>query len=126
HADKVTIEVGDFFTTDWKKQIDILPSPILVIGNPPWVTNSRLGLLGSTNLPQKSNFQKHSGLLAITGKSNFDISEWMLLKMLDWLNGKYGTLAMLCKNSVARKVLAHAWKNGYQISESRKYLIDAS
>src|SRR4030095_14622451 len=46
--------------------------------------------------------------------------------MLDWLNGKYGTLAMLCKNSVARKVLAHAWKNGYQISESRKYLIDAS
>jgi hypothetical protein len=126
HAEKVNVEVGDFFTLDWKKYLDKLPAPILIIGNPPWVTNSRLGLLGSTNLPVKSNFQKHNGLLAITGKSNFDISEWMLLKMLDWLNGKNGTLAMLCKNSVARKVLTYAWKNGYNISESRKYLIDAS
>lgn len=124
-AEKINVEVGDFFTTDWIQQIDVLPAPILVIGNPPWVTNSRLGVLGSTNLPEKSNFQNHSGLLAITGKSNFDISEWMLLKILDWLNGKNGTLAMLCKNSVARKVLVHAWKNGYQISESRKYFIDA-
>jgi hypothetical protein len=64
-------------------------------------------------------------MLAITGKSNFDISEWMLLKMLDWLNGKYGTLAMLCKNSVARKVLIYAWKNGYQLSGAKKYLFDA-
>jgi N-6 DNA methylase len=125
HAEKVSVEVGDFFTIDWKKKLDILPSPILVIGNPPWVTNSRLGLIGSTNLPEKSNFQKHNGLLAMTGKSNFDISEWMLLKMLDWLNDKNGTLAMLCKKSVARKVLAYAWKHEYQLSESRIYLIDA-
>jgi hypothetical protein len=32
---------------------------------------------------------------------------------------------MLCKNSVARKILSYAWKNEYNISESRKYLIDA-
>jgi hypothetical protein len=38
---------------------------------------------------------------------------------------KNGSLAMLCKNSVARKILTYAWKNGYQLSESRKYLIDA-
>lgn len=125
HANKATVEVGDFFTIDWETQLDNLPSPLLVIGNPPWVTNSRLGLLGSNNLPTKSNFQKHNGLLAMTGKSNFDISEWMLLKILDWLNGKEGTLAMLCKNSVARKILSYAWKNEYNISESRKYLIDA-
>lgn len=125
HAKKVSIAVGDFFTIDWKTHLDNLPSPLLVIGNPPWVTNSKLGLLGSNNLPEKSNFQKHNGLLAITGKSNFDISEWMLLKILDCLNGKDGTLAMLCKNSVARKILSHAWKNEYNISESRKYLIDA-
>jgi hypothetical protein len=125
HTDKASVQVGDFFTIDWKTYIDTLPAPILVIGNPPWVTNSRLGVLSSTNLPQKSNFQKHSGLLALTGKSNFDISEWMLLKMLDWLNGKNGTLAMLCKNSVARKVLTYAWKHNYQISDSRKYLINA-
>jgi methylase of polypeptide subunit release factors len=86
--EKVIVEVGDFFTIDWIRQLEVLPDPILIIGNPPWVTNSRLGLLGSTNLPKKSNFQKHTGLHALTGKSNFDISEWMLLKMLDWLNGK--------------------------------------
>ena len=45
--------------------------------------------------------------------------------MLDWLNGKRGTLAMLCKNSVARKVLTYAWKKEYQLSEAKKYLIDA-
>ena len=30
----------------------------LVIGNPPWVTNSELGSIDSKNLPQKSNFKK--------------------------------------------------------------------
>src|SRR5436305_6201663 len=28
--------------------------PLLVVGNPPWVTNSELGTLGSDNLPQKT------------------------------------------------------------------------
>lgn len=125
NSDRVIVKQGDFFTFNWQELLNLLPSPFLVIGNPPWVTNAALGQMGSSNLPQKSNFQNHSGLHAITGKSNFDISEWMLLKMLDWLNGKNGTLAMLCKNSVARKVLMYAWKNKYQLCDSRKYLIDA-
>ena len=125
YKEKATIKEGDFFSFNWKETIDLLPSPILVIGNPPWVTNSKLGSIGSDNLPEKNNFQNYSGLLAMTGKSNFDISEWMLLKILDWLNGRSGTLAMLCKNSVARKVIEYAWKKGYQLSEARIYLIDA-
>ena len=44
---------------------------ILVIGNPPWVTNSKLSSLNSTNLPIKSNFKNHSGLDAMTGKGKF-------------------------------------------------------
>jgi hypothetical protein len=105
-----TIAQGDFFSFDWKKQIELMPDPVLVIGNPPWVTNSGIGSIGGKNLPKKSNFQNMKGMDAITGKSNFDISEWMIISMLDRLKGRQACLAMLCKTTVARKVLLHGWK----------------
>ena len=123
---KIQITQGDFFQMDWPALIRALPEPILVIGNPPWVTNAHLGSLGSTNLPEKSNFQGHSGFDAMTGKSNFDISEWMLMRILEWLDGKNATLAMLCKTAVARKLLQHAWKNERKISDAAIFNIDAS
>jgi hypothetical protein len=116
---------ADFFGIDWKSTLDELPEPILVIGNPPWVTNSALGILDSTNLPSKTNFQGHTGFEAITGKSNFDISEWMLIHLLERLGRRTAMLAMLCKTSVARKVLKHIWKNGVAIERASIYLIDA-
>jgi hypothetical protein len=100
--------------------------PILVVGNPPWVTNSALGALRSSNLPTKSNFQNHTGLEALTGKSNFDISEWMLIMLLGVLTGRRATLAMLCKTAVARKVLLHAWKNDISLSGAEIHPIDAA
>ncbi|MCK4371802.1 MAG: SAM-dependent DNA methyltransferase, partial [candidate division Zixibacteria bacterium] len=33
---------GDFFDYQWTKDIEQLPDPLLVLGNPPWVTNSDL------------------------------------------------------------------------------------
>jgi hypothetical protein len=89
------------------------------------VTNAELSALGSTNLPTKANFQNRNGLDAITGKSNFDISEWMLVKLLDALAGRRATLAMLCKTAVARRVLTHAWKNGIGLSGAEIHAIDA-
>lgn len=115
----------NFFTTDWDSLLAGLPEPLLVIGNPPWVTNAGLGSLGSDNLPRKSNFQHHVGLDAVTGKSNFDISEWMLIRLLDALNGRCGTLAMLCKTAVARKLLLHAWNRDVQLGGAVLYEIDA-
>lgn len=123
---KIHIGQGDFFQLDWPALIEALPEPILVIGNPPWVTNAHLGALGSTNLPQKSNFQGHTGFDAMTGKSNFDISEWMLMRMLECLKGKNATMAMLCKTAVARKILQHAWKNDWNISDAAIFNIDAA
>jgi hypothetical protein len=116
---------GDFYGTDWSPLLQELADPLLVIGNPPWVTNAGLSAIGSSNLPEKSNFQKYAGLDAITGKSNFDISEWMLMRESEWLNGRRGTLAMLCKTAVARKVLLQAWKKSNQLVRSEIYLIDA-
>lgn len=125
-ADKVRIIQESFFHTDLVTVLRNLPEPILAIGNPPWVTNAQLGTLGSLNLPQKTNFQNHNGIEALTGKSNFDISEWMLIKLLTLLNGRTATMAMLCKSAVARKVLMYAWKNSISIENAEMYMIDAA
>jgi len=126
YANKIKVLRESFFEVDWNSILRDLPEPILVVGNPPWVTNSTLGSLGSSNLPKKSNFQNHNGLEAITGKSNFDISEWMLIKLLEMLAGRRATLAMLCKTAVARKVLVHAWKNDISLDDAEIHPIDAA
>jgi hypothetical protein len=125
YSNRVHAFQGDFFSMDWGRILDGLPEPILVIGNPPWVTSSELASLDSANLPKKTNFQGLSGLDAKTGKSNFDISEWMLIHILEFLNHRNATMAMLCKTSVARKVLAHGWKQDFCLADSRIYLINA-
>jgi len=122
---RIHLVLSDFFTFNWNELLTTLPEPILIVGNPPWVTSAELGLLQSKNLPQKSNFQVRRGYDAITGKSNFDISEWMLLKHFEWLKERRGVIAMLCKTFVARKILSHAWKNDLPISLAHMYLIDA-
>jgi len=116
---------GDFFSTEWQDLLRECADPILVVGNPPWVTNTHLSKLGSSNTPEKSNEIGLSGYDAISGKSNFDISEWMLIRLLDWLNGRHATLAMLCKTSVARKVLAYAWRSEIALHSASIHLIDA-
>jgi hypothetical protein len=123
-ADSVHIINEDFFKVDWYHVLDALPDPLLVIGNPPWVTNAELGRIGSRNLPDKSNFQNHRGIDAITGKSNFDISEWILNKAIEWIGSREATMAMLCKTAVARKVLHHSWKNGRHLKKSEIYHIE--
>ena len=120
------IRQEDFFYADWNRLVGSLPQPLLVIGNPPWVTNSALSSVDGSNSPEKVNFQNHRGIHAITGKSNFDISEWMLLKALDWIAGKHAVIAMLCKTAVARKVLHHAWKTGMPLAQADIYRIDAT
>lgn len=122
---KIEIRTQDFFQFNWNKYIANLPKPILVVGNPPWVTNSKIGSIDGANLPPKSNLHGLNGFDALTGKSNFDVSEWMLIKLFDALTDKDATLAVLCKLSVARKVLTYAWKNGLEIRESAIYEIDA-
>jgi hypothetical protein len=120
------IRQADFFRVDWGEVMSSLTDPLLIIGNPPWVTNSELGTMGSSNVPAKSNFQNHRGIDSITGKGNFDISEWMLLKSLEWIKERRAVLAMLCKTAVARKVLVHAWKNSYRLDLADVHLLDTA
>lgn len=98
---------------------------ILIIGNPPWVTNSKLGSLSSDNLPRKVNFKKHNGLDAITGKGNFDIAEYITLRMIETFQKTKGDLALLVKNTVIKNIIYDQKKNKYRISNIEKHRIDS-
>lgn len=124
-AHRIQLEQADFFATDWKSKISQLPGEILVVGNFPWVTNSGIGAIGGSNLPEKSNFLGHNGFDAISGKANFDISEWMLLDVLRWLRGRKADIAMLVKTAVARKVLSHAERQREPLCDAFLVGIDA-
>ena len=89
----------------FKFDFSILPRQenLLIIGNPPWATNSRL----AKNLPQKINYKNLIGLDALTGESNFDICEYILSNLTEKYRGTKTTIVMLCKNSVARKIFAN-------------------
>lgn len=100
---RVSIINHDFFSFELKKLIGNT-SNVLVLGNPPWVTNSELSSLESGNLPVKVNFKGMNGMDAMTGSSNFDICEYMILQMINELRGTDAVIAMLCKISVARNV----------------------
>jgi tRNA1(Val) A37 N6-methylase TrmN6 len=125
NSENVTIYESDFFDTDWTHLISKFSGYLLVLGNPPWVTSSELSVLNSRNLPSKSNFQNKRGIAAITGSGNFDISEWMLLQHTEWLLKREGTIALLCKYSVARKVMLQVKKKLRSKFLSCIYLIDA-
>ena len=121
---KATVKHADFFSLDLNQVCSVGKKP-LVIGNPPWVTNSQLGVLNSKNLPKKSNVKELSGFEALSGKSNFDISEWMIMSLSRELNQKKGVLAMLCKTSVARNIFIHNYKSGIENVAYKIFKIDS-
>ncbi|HEX6984976.1 MAG TPA: hypothetical protein VF170_06345 [Planctomycetaceae bacterium] len=125
HGTRVVVRRADFFELNWKSELSRLPGPILVVGNPPWVTSATLGAIGGVNLPEKSNFRRRRGIEAVTGKSNFDISEWMLLEIAEALSGREAAIAVLVKEAVARKVLLQWWERDCPLSDARIYSIDA-
>ena len=115
--------VFDFDFKQIKSQIN--NQELLVIGNPPWVTNSALSSLNSKNLPQKSNLKNTKGIDAITGKGNFDIGESISLKMLDLFAKENGHFAFLIKNSVIKNIVFEQKKNKYPIADIEKHTINA-
>lgn len=119
------VERQDFFRADWKRILAThAVGRTLILGNPPWVTNAELGALGSANLPPKSNFQGLRGFDARTGKSNFDIAECMLIRLIETMPG-HASLGMLCKSATARRVLCHFWKTRGGVCDASLYSIDA-
>jgi predicted RNA methylase len=121
----IFVEHGNFFQTDWEELLSGESGQILIIGNPPWVTSSELGLLNSSNVPAKENSDFIKGIHAITGYSNFDISEWMILRYLEWIKNRDGKIAVLCKSSVARKIVRSIYKQKMYGAKASIHSIDA-
>ncbi len=125
-AVKISIYQQDIFDINLAESLQWNSvSPLLVVGNPPWITNAKLGRLSGENFPKKSNFQRLSGLDAITGKSNFDIAEAIWLKLLHEYANDPVTIALLCKTSVARKVAQYVLDRKIPVNSMSLYRIEA-
>lgn len=121
---RVEIINADFFAADFSALIPE-SARTLVIGNPPWVTNSELSVLNSGNLPHKRNFKGLKAFDALTGSSNFDICESIILRMIEATQGTDSVVAMLCKTSVARGIFEEVMRRDIPFSAFELYEFDA-
>ncbi|MBR1806628.1 MAG: hypothetical protein IJ774_09640 [Selenomonadaceae bacterium] len=121
--ERVKIVNANFFDFD----LSALPKDnLLVIGNPPWVNNETLSKLNSANLPPKSNFKRFNGLDALTGAANFDICEYILLKIINACRDTSTTVAALCKTSTARNVFKELRRVDINFSACEIFEFDAA
>jgi len=122
----VAIRAANIFETDLQRELAWRATgPLLVVGNPPWVTNAELGSMDSANLPAKRNIKLLDGFDAITGASNFDICEYIWIKLLKELASQHPTIALLCKTSVARNVISFCREAAIHIRCARMFRINA-
>ncbi len=111
----------DFAALAWQTA-----GPLLVVGNPPWVTAAALGRADAGGLqPPRSNPRRLRGLAARTGAANFDVAEFLLLKLLHELRSEPVHFALLVKEAVARKVMAGAAALGLGVAVAEIVRIDA-
>lgn len=101
-AHGASVTVADVFGIDWEIEARAWQPPVLILGNPPWVTTATLGRIGSDAAPVRRN-PGLQGLDAITGTATFDVSEWVLRRLRR--AAPDAVIAVLCKTAVARRLL---------------------
>jgi hypothetical protein len=121
----VELREANLFETDLRSLRWRSSGPLLVIGNPPWITSSALGAMDSGNVPTKRNLLQLSGLDALTGASNFDLTEYVWWKLLTELADEQPTICLLSKTSVARRVFELSRRLKLHFADVRLYRIDA-
>ena len=114
----------EFFNFFKENNIQEQDHTFLILGNPPWVTNSFLGSINSSNIPTKNNKKtKFKGLDALTGKSNFDIAEYFITKLTNYFKNKRFFLAMVCKTATTQNIVKNSFKFSSNL-ELSSYLFD--
>lgn len=127
-AEKATLNFleADFFALDLERDVTWDSSgPLLVLGNPPWVTNAAISARGDNRRAPVSDAHGLSGLDAITGAANFDLTESITMKLLTQLPHGGLIVALLMKTSVARRVLTRAHKLDLPVCRALMVRIDA-
>lgn len=123
---RVTIEQADAFETNfltglgWQTR-----GPVLVVGNPPWVTTATLARTNGDNRPARQNIHGLKGIEAVTGESNFDLAEAVWLRLLQNLQQVPATIALLCKRSVAHRVLSHVFRERLPVTSANIRAVDS-
>lgn len=117
----------NIFSFDHSKLISKIKNndKLLILGNPPWITNSQLMAENLENLPKKNNFKKLKGMDPITGASNFDICEYIILDLLNNYKNIDGNISMLCKTTVAINIIKEINNYDFNLSEIKIYNFDA-
>jgi len=122
--DRVRLIHGNIFDKEEEIRYTQFAGEILVIGNPPWVTTTRLSKLNSSNTPNKSvDKSEERGLSLITGSSNFDIAESILSFILETYKERRTTITMLCKATVNLNLLKKAKRYNWKIENWEFHLI---
>lgn len=116
----------DIFSTNITSARLGLLEGALILGNPPWVTNSELSAIGSANVPSKTNLRKLRGIDAVTGASNFDIAEAIIYRLVSQLGSLKPAVALLCKTQVARNVLLENYRRHLGMSQINIFRINAA
>lgn len=121
------IFVSDFFEFNFEKLLNKIPKDksILIIGNPPWINNSTLSTIGGKNIPHKSNIKNLSGFDAMTGSSNFDICESIILKIVKLFCKRDVTLCFICKTIVARNIIKEMLRNCISFNNAKMLNFDS-
>ncbi|MDR2624123.1 MAG: hypothetical protein LBC39_06125 [Methanobrevibacter sp.] len=70
-------------------------------------------------MPNKSNFKGKKGLDSITGSANFDIAEYIILKLINSFKDTNTTFAFLVKKIVARNVFKELKRNNISFDLAR-------
>ncbi|MEX2683297.1 MAG: hypothetical protein Q6373_017105 [Candidatus Sigynarchaeota archaeon] len=121
---KVRFIIGDAFKHEFPVD-DFSGKEVLILGNPPWVTNTQQSRLGSTNVPRKSNVKRVPGIEAMTGKGNFDIAEALIARVANQFAGMNAVIGMICKSSVARNLVRDARLLDLRLSGMELHAFDA-
>lgn len=124
-GDAARLEVADCFTFDWDALARARPGRVLLLGNPPWITSAALTSLARDNLPAKRNHTRLAGLDARTGRANFDISEWIVLRLLRAFASASVEGALLLKTAVARRLLEEAHRADLPLRDPCLVALDA-
>lgn len=126
HSVRVELIHENVFNFDFRSiKVATKGKRVLVLGNPPWVTNSKLGEISSDNLPSKMNFKNVKGLDAMTGKGNFDIAESICYHLFETFASEDTTVALLVKTSVVKNILFEQLRRRYPISSITQQDFDA-
>jgi len=125
---KFNLIQADFFNFNWGDIAEYIGErKILVVGNPPWVTNASIGKNGGDNLPQKQNIMQIKGISAMTGKGNFDIAESICYTIFNnfAVENTECLFAFLLKNATIKNICYAQARFAYPIKNLSQYEIDA-